>query len=322
MKVNKNFDVAVVGELNVDILLNQMSGLPEVGEEILAGKMNVTLGSSSAIFAANISTLGIRTAFLGKIGNDSFGDTVLSSLQKMQVNTNAILFSKSSKTGASIALNYDNDRAMITFPGAMEELSVSDVTDNYLENANHLHVSSIFIQPNIKEELVLLFSRAKQKGMTTSLDVQSDPAEKWEFDFERVLPLVDVFLPNNHELMGIAHKQNIEEAIEVLKPYTNTLVVKMGIDGSLGIRKDERITYTPYLNKHVVDAIGAGDSFNAGFISAFIRGKSLGDCLQLGSICGAVNTTAAGGTGAFTNLSAVRETANSKFDFDIKHLLK
>nr|NQU91749.1 carbohydrate kinase family protein [Bacteroidota bacterium] len=118
--MNRDFDVAVVGELNVDILLNNLNALPTIGDEILAGEMQVKLGSSSAIFAANISTLGMRTAFLGKIGKDDFGRTILDALKKKQVNTDSIQIIANKNTGASIALNYDDDRAMITFPGAME----------------------------------------------------------------------------------------------------------------------------------------------------------------------------------------------------------
>ncbi len=318
--MKSKFDVVVVGELNVDIILNEITALPSVGDEILAGKMDVTLGSSSAIFASNISTLGVSTAFLGKIGNDDFGRTVLNSLKEKHVNTDSIIESSGKKTGASIALSYDNDRAMITFPGAMDELSASDVKDSYLESGRHLHVSSVFIQPIIKNELISLFSRAKQRGMTTSLDLQCDPANKWDIDFENVLPLVDVFLPNNHELMALAHRKSIDEAIEVLKPCSNILVVKMGQEGSIGIMGNNRIVCEPFLNDHVVDAIGAGDSFNAGFISAFINGKMLGDCLRLGNICGAVNTTAAGGTGAFNSLRNVQKTAEERFGFDIKQI--
>jgi len=320
MDVKSKFDVVVVGELNVDIILNKLDSLPSVGGEILAGDMEVTLGSSSAIFAANISTLGIRTAFLGKIGNDDFGRTVLDALQKKQVNTDAIILSANKKTGASFALNYDNDRAMITFPGAMEDLAVSDIEDNYLESGRHMHLSSVFIQPKIQKELILLFSRAKQKGMTTSLDVQWDPAEKWDIDFKKLLPLTDVFLPNNNELMAITQKKNIDEAIDVLKPFANTLVVKMGKEGSIGIKGNSRIDCSPFLNNQVVDAIGAGDSFNAGFIYAFIQGKSMGDCLRVGNICGAVNTTAAGGTGAFPNSDEVQKAAKERFGFDFKQL--
>jgi len=313
----KQFDVLVVGELNVDIILNGLATLPSIGIEILAGEMAVTLGSSSAIFASNISTLGVRTAFLGKIGKDDFGETVLDSLQKKLVNTDTIKMSSAKKTGATIVLNYDDDRAMVTYPGAMEDLSVSEVEDGNLESARHLHVSSVFLQPKIQKEVVNLFSRAKQKGMTTSLDIQWDPAEKWDIDFEKLLPLVDVFLPNLQELLAITKKKTIEDAIAVVKPFANIIAIKMGKDGSWGVQGNTSIKYAPFLNNQIVDAIGAGDSFNAGFIRAFIQGKALKECLRFGNICGAVNTTDVGGTGAFSSLDDIRRIAKDQFLFDI-----
>ena len=72
----KEFDVLVVGELNVDIILDRINGFPEIGKEILSEKLTVTLGSSSAIFASNLSTLGAKVAFLGKIGKDSHAELV------------------------------------------------------------------------------------------------------------------------------------------------------------------------------------------------------------------------------------------------------
>lgn len=312
----QQFDVLVIGELNVDIILNGIDSLPVVGTEILAGEMAVTLGSSSAIFASNISTLGVSTAFLGKIGKDDFGEAVLDALQKKQVNTDAIVLSPDKKTGATIVLNYEDDRAMVTYPGAMEDLSVSEVNDRHLEIARHLHVSSVFLQPKIQKKIVSLFSRAKQKGMTTSLDIQWDPAEKWDIDFEKLLPFVDVFLPNIQELLAITKKKTIEEAIDVLKPFVNTLAIKMGKEGSWGVQGNTSIKYAPFLNTQIVDAIGAGDSFNAGFIRAFIKGEALNKCLSFGNICGAINTTSAGGTTAFTNLEEIRNIAKEQFLFN------
>ena len=314
--LKRKFDVLVVGELNVDIILNDIESLPVIGTEILAGEMAVTLGSSSAIFASNISTLGVHTAFLGKIGKDDFGEAVLDSLQKKQVDTDAIILSSDKKTGATIILNYDDDRAMVTYPGAMEDLSVSEVKDHHLESARHLHVSSVFLQPKIQKEVITLFSRAKQKGMSTSLDIQWDPAEKWDIDFEKLLPFVDVFLPNIQELFAITKKKTIEDAIEILKPFANTIAIKMGKEGSWGVQDDISMRYEPFLNDSIVDAIGAGDSFNTGFISAFIQGKTLKECLRFGNICGAINTTSAGGTTAFTNLEEIRKLAKEQFLFN------
>lgn len=315
--MDKKFDVIVVGELNVDLILNNIHSFPKMGAEILADEMALTLGSSSAIFASNISTLGIKTAFLGKIGNDIFGELIIDSLAKKNVDTSMVQRSTSSKTGATIVLNFDNDRAMVTHPGAMEDLLVSEIKGENLLNARHLHVSSIFLQPNLKKDIVQLFQRAKNFGLTTSLDVQWDPVEKWDIDLNALLPFVDVFLPNNYELSAITGNKNIEESLKMLSHVANIITVKQGVKGSLCYQKSVLIEAKPFLNCEVVDAIGAGDSFNAGFISAFLQEMTLKDCLQMGNIMGAINTTGVGGTGAFTSFDDVKKVALQKFSFKI-----
>lgn len=315
--MNKRIDAIVVGELNVDLILNKIQGFPKVGTEILADDMDLTLGSSSAIFASNISTLGVKTAFIGKIGSDSFGDLVIETLTGKNVDTSLIQHSSTNKTGATIVLNFDNDRAMVTHPGAMEDLSESDVNDTDLERARHMHVSSIFLQPALKKGIVSLFQRAKKLGLTTSLDMQWDPAEKWDVDFNALLPLVDVFLPNNNEINAITGKKTVEESLSVLSPYANIIAVKLGHKGSMCYDKEQILFAKPFLNENVVDAIGAGDSFNAGFLSAYVQGLSMKDCLERGNIIGAINTTGVGGTGAFTSMDEVRKTAQQKFSYQI-----
>jgi len=307
----------VVGELNVDLILNNIDAFPKIGSEILADEMALTLGSSSAIFASNISTLGVRTAFIGKIGKDSFGELVIDSLKKKKVDTSLIQNSKTRQTGATIVLNFGNDRAMVTHPGAMEELQVSDIKAEDLMSAKHMHVSSIFLQPGIKKDIILLFQRAKNLGLTTSLDVQWDPEEKWDVDFKSLLPLVDVFLPNNKEITAITGKGSVQESLNILGPYANVIAVKLGKEGSMGYRQDETTVVKPYLNNEVVDAIGAGDSFNAGFLSAFLQKIRLKNCLERGNIMGAINTTGIGGTGAFTSFDDVKKTAYEKFSYKI-----
>lgn len=313
----KKIDVLVAGELNVDLILNQIAEMPQIGREIIARNMTLTLGSSSAIFASNISTLGVRTAFVGKLGQDVFGDLVINSLAKKKVNTCFILQSDDMKTGATIVLNYGEDRAMVTHPGAMECLSEKDISDSMLTVSGHLHVSSVFLQKKLKKDIVKLFSRAKRLGLTTSLDVQWDPDEKWDLDFSELLPVVDVFLPNKQELEAITGHKDIKEALKSIKDITNTVAVKMGNKGSWGLRNGEIIKVDPFLNKQVVDAIGAGDSFNAGFISRFIKSESLESCLKFGNLTGAINTTSSGGTGAFEDLETIKRTAKEKFNFDI-----
>ncbi len=315
--MDKKFDVLVVGELNVDLILNKIDSFPEMGKEKLADEMTLTLGSSSAIFASNISSLGAKVSFVGKIGQDSFGDLVLDSLKKKNVNTDFIISDKKSKTGATIVLNYDEDRAMVTHPGAMEELTINDISSEYLSAAKHLHISSIFLQPKIKENVLDLLVKAKKAGLTTSLDPQWDPNEKWDIDLRKLLPFIDVFLPNETEVTHLTKEPDVEKALKLLAPFANLIVVKMGSKGSALLRNGNISLQPAFLNEEVADAIGAGDSFDAGFISKFVKGESAIECQRFGNLCGALNTTAAGGTGAFSDYEKMKKIALEKFGMKI-----
>jgi len=314
----KKYDALVVGELNVDLILNKIDGFPEIGKEILAEEMTLTLGSSSAIFASNLSALGAKVAFVGKIGHDQFGELVLQSLENKGVSTEFIIQDKTLNTGATIVLNYDEDRAMLTHPGAMNHLTIKDITPEILKTARHLHFSSYYLQPGIREDVDQLFKMAKENGLTTSFDMQWDPKEKWQLPVQKILPFVDVFLPNRQELIYLTGQINLKEAIKKLRDNANTVVVKMGNEGSFLFDTKAKLekTLPAYKNEQVVDAIGAGDSFNAGFIFKFIQGAPLEECQRFGNLCGAINTTAAGGTSAFQNYEQIMKIARERFGYE------
>ncbi|MBS1747640.1 MAG: carbohydrate kinase family protein [Bacteroidetes bacterium] len=309
------FDVLVVGELNIDLILNGLQQFPEVGKEILADNMIYTLGSSAAIFASNLSALGVSVNYCGCIGNDDFGKKIIVDLESKGVGTENIIQTNHVKTGITVAFNFDQQRAMVTYPGAMNELNENDITDAMLSNAKHLHVSSMFLQPALKPGLPKLFKRAKDLGLTTSLDPQWDTTEKWESDWKTLLAFVDVFLPNIEELRNITKKQNVDEAVATLKDFANMIVVKKSVEGASAFYKNEITNQPAFINHEFADAIGAGDSFNAGFIREFIFDKSLKQCTELGAVCGAINTTAHGGTTAFTDLASIKKIALKKFNY-------
>jgi len=315
----KKFDVIVVGELNVDIILNRIDRFPEMGKEILAGSLDMTLGSSSAIFASNLSSLGSKVSFLGKIGKDGFASTVLNSLQSKGVDASYIIQSQTLNTGATVVLNFDQDRAMITYPGAMEDLKIEDINFDFITTARHLHFSSIFLQPGIRYDLPKLFKKAKSLGLTTSLDPQWDPAEKWEVNLEDLLPQLDVFMPNRAEFLLITSSKTLEEGIEKVRKFAPelTVIVKDGTNGAFGWNAAEYIYQPAFLNEKPADCIGAGDSFNAGFIFKFIQGSALKQCLETGALTGAVSTTKAGGTSAFGDIKSIRELALKHFSKQI-----
>lgn len=291
--------VLVVGELNADLILNNLDSPPTLGKEVLAQQMTLTMGSSSAIFACNLSSIGTKVSFVGKLGDDMLAKLILKSLKEKDVDTTYIMQSKAWQTGVSVATCIHDDREMVTYAGAMKELSQNDISDEMLDSANHLHVSSVFLQPKLRPGIIKLFKRAKDKGLTTSLDPQFDPAEKWDINLKELLPHVDVFLPNRSELLGFTQQTEIEKGLETLKPFANILVMKDGAKGAWIQTKEGVIYHRAFLNKNVIDVIGAGDSFDAGFIHQFLQKKSLEECIRQASIMGALNTTANGGTEAF-----------------------
>lgn len=296
----------VVGELNVDLILNSINGFPKVGTEIVADVMDFTLGSSSAIMASNISTMGVDTSFCGMIGEDQFGNYILEQLLKKNVATGFIKKTPLYKSGVTVVMNYDQDRANVTYCGAMNALEFNDIPWEQIVKFDHLHLSSYFLQEGIKDDITRIFQKAKEAGLTTSLDLQYDPKETWDFNYKQCLPFVDVFLPNEAEIYAITGKNDIEDAIAEIKPFANAIALKLGKKGSRLIVEYRDISAPPFLNEEYKDAIGAGDSFNAGFIQKYLEGADLEECLKNGNLMGSLNTTCAGGTTAFTSKEDIK----------------
>lgn len=309
----KEFDVIVVGELNVDLILNKIESFPEIGKEKISEEMTLTLGSSSAIFACNLRALGARVSFVGKVGTDYFGDLVIDQLNAKGVDTSMLIRDKNIMTGATVVLNFSEDRAMVTHPGAMNYLTIENIDPEIIDRASHLHFSSFFLQNGLRNDVHMMFKMAKEMGLTTSFDMQWDPAERWNMDYSSILPYVDVFLPNEKELLYLSRENDISRGLEKLAAYSKNIIVKMGNNGSLSYGNGKSVRINAFLNKNVVDAIGAGDSFNAGFVFKYIQGEKIPVCQEFGNLMGAVNTTAAGGTTAFGSYDMIKQTAKEKF---------
>jgi len=197
------YDVLVIGELNVDLILNNIAGFPRMSTEILARDMQLLLGSSSAIFASNLSILGPRVAFLGEIGNDVFGRLITDTLDRKGVSTEFIIRNREYQTGATIVLNYGEDRAMVTHPGAMEQLRIEDITVEIIEHCRHIHISSVFLQPGILKELPEILRLAKEMEISTSLDPQWDPSEEWDLNLEEFLSICQRAMQKIHHELGL-----------------------------------------------------------------------------------------------------------------------
>lgn len=310
---NQNPHLLVIGELNMDLILNGTPSFPELGKEKIADDFDLTLGSSSAIFAGNIARLGVTTGFCGMVGKDSFGETIIDSLQDFSIDTSNITVSPNHKTGLTAIIRHNNDRAMVTYPGAMEHFSLKDIPGQAFVGKQHLHISSLFLQPNIQKDLFEIIGKAKDHGLTISIDPQWDPQEEWKLDFKKLVGRIDFFLPNENEFLNIAEAETISEAIQKFQPHLSdgAIIIKQGTKGATCVTAQKVRQVSGYLNEDPVDTVGAGDSFNAGFIYRFLQGDAIDRCIQFGNITGAVSTTASGGTAAIQSLDEVFNIAQN-----------
>ena len=293
-----NVDVSVVGELNLDLIFY---GIPQelvLEREHLAKELSITLGSSSAIFAHNLALLGNKVGFSSSIGSDPLGEICLQRLGESGVDLAKVRRFAGKTTGLTVILPQRKDRYILTYPGTMYTMSVTDLDLNYVLGAKHLHLSSYFLQKGMRPGLVELFRKAKSAGLTTSLDTNDDPENRWSDDIQLVLKYVDIFLPNEHEACKLAKVDDLSRAAEVLSQKVPLVVIKRGSQGAIARRGTEKFSgFPPMVDS--VDPVGAGDTFDAGFIHQFIRGAKTEDCLKFANIAGALSTTRAGGTEAF-----------------------
>ncbi len=258
------FDVLVAGEINPDLILtgDVVPRFEQIEQRL--DRALLTIGSSSAIFACGTARLGLRTAFVGVCGDEVFGRFMLDALQERQVDVANVVLRPGQVTGLSVILIGAPDRAILTLPGLIPELRAADIPDALLRQTRHLHVASYFLQTGLQPDLVALFQRARELGLTTSLDTNYDPSEKWA-SLDRLLALTNVFLPNAREATLLSGETDVEQAARKLAGQAETVAVKLGPDGALGVRHgvQERV---PSIPVKFVDAVGAGDSFDAGFL--------------------------------------------------------
>jgi len=288
--------VVVVGEINPDLILQGYDTFPAAGKEVLVDDFVMVLGSASAICAMGLARLGDPVAFIGKVGDDPWGEFCVETMAAAGIDVGGVIRDASLKTGVTVSITSPRDRALVSYMGATGTLGAADVPDRALAGARHLHVSSFFLQDRLRPGLRRLFARARAAGLSTSLDPGFDPSERWSEDLRGTLAEVDLFFPNEVELRGITGADSVPDALRRLAGGRARTVAKLGARGAATLADDGRVLQAPSFSLEPVDTTGAGDSFNAGFLHAWLAGRPLEECLRWGVACGSLSTRGLGGT--------------------------
>ncbi len=297
--MTRALDLLVVGDVNPDIVVADPDPQPLFGQaERIVDTIRLTIGGSSTIAACAAARLGLRVALVGAVGDDALGRLTLDAVAARGVDVSGCRVVQGVPTGASVILAGAEDRAILTATGAIGELRASDVPEALVRRARHVHAGSFFLQPRLAAGLPGLFGAARSAGATTSLDPNFDPDGRWDAGLAAVLAETDVLLPNGGEALALAGVDDPVRAARVLAGRgggSMTVAIKLGPDGAVGVRGEGDPVDVVAPAVDVVDAIGAGDAFDAGFLAAWLDERPLDACLRLAVACGALSTRALGG---------------------------
>jgi sugar/nucleoside kinase (ribokinase family) len=313
---DKPYDLAIAGELNLDLILYGLPLVMETERDLIGTGFVSTLGSSSAIVAHNASALGLRVRFATLVGDDDFGHVALDRLKQAGVELSGAIVDPATTTGVTILLPHGTVRHSLTYLGSIAALTVDHLDLTALAQARHFHLSSLYLQTGLHEGIVRLLSHLKNSGLTISLDTNDDPSGTWGPPLREVLPFVDIFLPNEGEICRMAGGCSLEEALTIFGALVPTIVVKRGRHGCRVRHLGETIDLAG-VTVNPVDTIGAGDSFDAGFLCAYLRGNTIEASARAGNISGALSTLSTGGTEAFRD-RAFREAFLREHSYPVR----
>jgi sugar/nucleoside kinase (ribokinase family) len=321
-----DLDLLVLGDVNPDLVLSDAAMDVAFGQaETLVDDAELTIGGSGAIMACGAARLGLRTALAGLVGGDQFGEFMLRAVSERGVDVSGVTVSAELRTGLTVVLARPDDRAILTFPGAIAAMTAERVDAELLARARHVHVSSFFLQTALIPGLAALLRSARAYGATTSVDPNWDPAQQWDGGLLELLGEVDILLPNAAEacrLAGAAGAEladvtDVAEAVEAAEAAAATLAaggplvaVKLGAEGAVAVPaggEGELVRAVPPERVvDPVDAVGAGDAFDAGLLCALLSGQPLAEALSFACACGTLSMRAAGGTAAQPTLAEAR----------------
>lgn len=293
------FDLLVIGDANPDVVIGPVDQPILFGQrERLVPNGSLVLGGSASIMACGAARLGLSVAFAGRVGDDSAGDFVRTALSDRGVNVDALIVDNTLPTPLTTIVLSGDDRAILTSPGCLPAITADDVPRSLLRSVRHVHAASFYLLPALAAGLAALFKEAKAAKATTSLDPNDDPAGRWDrMVLDPILRVTDYFLPNTAEALALTGHHAVEDAAGILARRGPLVVVKNGADGALA-HNGSKVTTAPALKVDAVDAVGAGDSFDAGWVAAVLNGSRTERALAIATACGSLSTRAAGGTAA------------------------
>jgi sugar/nucleoside kinase (ribokinase family) len=284
--------VLSAGRLYCDLVFRGLEAMPRLGEERFADDLAIVPGGGGFITAAHLVGLGRPAALLARLGEDPLAQSLRPALEDSGVELTFLERAADAGPQLTVAMVQDGERAFLsrraglarpaTLPAALGDV-----------RAAHLHIAEFATLAEIPH----LVTDARHHGLSVSLDPSWDDALIRSPDLVARCSGVDVFLPNASEARAIADRDDLDAAGRRLARHFALVVIKDGAAGARLYQNGESFTLPAAPCPAVLDTTGAGDAFNAGFLAAWLAGKSPGRALAEGIACGTLSVQSIGGAG-------------------------
>lgn len=290
-RIMVDYDILIPGNYFCDLIFTGFPSFPALGSEVYTQNLTVTVGGVLNTVIA-LQRLNVNVGWLSQLGTDLFSRFTLETIEKEGVRTDLVKRVDESFQRVTAAVSYPEDRAFITYideaPSAVEMALAAFHKINFRQ----LHFTGLQLDPRTVELLDL----ATAHNIPVSMDCQHRPVTLDSPNVRDIISRLSLFMPNAKEARQLTGEQDLDAAAKILNTLVPLLVIKDGENGAVAWHHGERY-YAPALeNIHPVDTTGAGDVFNAGFLSAYLEGHALETCLRWGNICGGLSTLGHGGT--------------------------
>jgi len=291
--------ITCIGTIIADILIKPVDKLPKAGELELTDDICLSPGGSAANTAVMLSRTGSKVNLLGSIGNDSLGSYLLGEYDKENVNSSGIkIYNEVNSTAILVIINKKGERSFIAKYGAERIYNIDSIAWDVISKSKHLHFGGYYTFKNlVSENAAILFKKAKEFKVITSLDTIWDHTGNWMNNIKPVLPYVDFFMTNRDEGFHITGEKSPENIAKVLLDSGgNTIIVKLDKEGCYICNKEIKLKIPAYVTESI-DSTGSGDAFASGFITGLNRNLPLDKCCKLANAYGSLNIRKMGATG-------------------------
>jgi sugar/nucleoside kinase (ribokinase family) len=280
-------DIMLVGVYFCDLIFTGLPRMPVLGQEIFGSGFDILPGGTFNTAVA-LHRLGLKAGWLCEFGNDLFSQFVLDAARELGLDDSYFRIHDKPLCNITVSLSFAEDRAFVTYTDMFRPRSVMDLLETHQTRCVVLPV--FYHQPDI---LTLSEQVHDQDGLLFMDCAQIDVTLKTPGVVD-ALRAVDIFAPNETEALQLTGAASVDEALSILAALTPLIVLKQGAGGAVARHGETTLHVSALEGLEVVDTTGAGDCFNAGFLSGYLRGESLERCLQLGNIVGGLTLRARG----------------------------